>query len=645
MKYGFRFIVALATTLFFAPLVLDSCNEPPPQEQRTVPDPQEKMVAYGAATGAFMRQYPSGGTFDLEKVYHVNRNRDKILKDLGYTEQAAKDSFPAFAAYWTARGWPTSELLNLYEFECAWNDAVWITDTYIGIGIYIRPNFVTQSRGWIIAPDGWFHVRFGCMTGLGRYTGKHANVYSDQSGANPGCTPGTAIQIDHAGWMTSRQPQRNCIWASCWGMDYGQVGGMAYSEGVIIEYFRLVGGRNGLTTDPSFISNGVTMSHPGENSVVRYCMSEGFNNAGYAIIGGTPGLVDVCSAFYNCGPGFDLLGNNGLTNLTLRIPSGDNNRGGLIRSRPMDSQSVGGGSFTVISPKSESRGVLQRLFVSEGALGQLNLNILGGTADYNGVQCPELISIEKGSSWAVSVIGIQYSSGVQSLLYHAESGKRLTGGQAFVGNSFGINYEGLYLKSFANMSVSGVMPGCSWVPGVETCGACVNGTQTCTTPYVLSIAGCTGAGAQPPPVTRTQACGTPPPTANTAKAFAQAIEPAGSGILREAKYMVDGNPNTFWMGQPSMTGDGKQWVIVTKATAASQKGLSFTIPNGYTNSYPRTFTVELSTDGVTFGAPKSYTTTTQPSSATWPAQVVKAARVSCTAQNNNYWGISEFTWQ
>jgi hypothetical protein len=597
--------------------------------------------AFGVAFAPTARQYPKGGTCELDVVYHVNKDRDKILKDLGYTEQAAKDSFPTFAAYWQARGWPTSELVNLYEFECAWNDWVWHTDTYLDIGIYIRNNFVTQSRGWIKAPDGWYRVRFGCMTGLGHYEGKHPNVYSDRTGANPGCTPGTAIEIDHAGWMTARQPQRNCIWASCWGMDYGVVGGMAYSEGVQIEGFRLVGGRNGQTTDPSFISNGVTMSHPGENSVVRYCMAEGFNNAGYAIIGGTPGLVDVCSAFYNCGPGFDFLGNNGLTNMTVRIPSGDNNKGGLMRSRPMDAQSVGGGTFTVISPKSESRGVLQRLFVSEGNLGQFNLIVVGGTADFNAVTCDNLIRIEKGNSWAVDVTGLQFSSGVQSLVYHAESGKRLTGGNPFVGNTFGINYEGLYLKSFANMAVTTgntPPPACAWVPS-EVCGACVNGSQTCTTTYVLNPAGCTGAGTQPQPSTRTQTCTVPGP-AWVAKA-------SGSDGSRTPDKGIDSDPNSFWMDNASMTVGGARWYQVDLGASRSITGIAFSTANGWTNSWPRTYDVLTSntTDfNADFKAAKSdvvgkYGANT----ADFPAVTCRYVRVSCKTANPNWMSIASFT--
>ena len=490
----------------------------------------------------------------MEKVYHVDASKDKTLRALGYTEVMLVDSFESFTAYWVARGWPKAEMLDLYLFECAWNNEVWRIDTYMGIGTYIRNNFVSQHRGTIIAPDGDYYVRWGCMTALGHYIGRHPNVYAEKTGTNIGCSPGTAIRIDHFGW-SKRQPERNCVFASCWGMDYGVIGGMAYSEGVRVEGFRFVGGRNGLTTDPTFVSNGLTMSHPGENSGALFCMAEGFNNAGYAIIGGTPGLVEVCSAFFNCGPGFDFLGNNGLTNMTGRILSGDNNRGGLIRIRPMNAQSVGGGTYDFTSTKSESRNVLQRVVNVEGPLGQLTLNLHGGTADYSGVTCDELIHVDQGE-YEVNVIGFQISSNVNSLFYHAASGTRLTGGRASRGNTFGLNNEvGLYLKSRSNM--------------------------------VLSTGGVVVPPVDPGPVT-------PPTGTMTATASV-------NNVPAELAKITDGNAGTAWLGKVAMKpGD---WILIDYGTVATRSSIAFDIATGYFNGFPGTFEVYVSTNGTSFGNP------------------------------------------
>ena len=531
----------------------------------------------------------------MEKVYHVDASKDKTLRALGYTEVMLVDSFESFTAYWVARGWPKAEMLDLYLFECAWNNEVWRIDTYMGIGTYIRNNFVSQHRGTIIAPDGDYYVRWGCMTALGHYIGRHPNVYAEKTGTNIGCSPGTAIRIDHFGW-SKRQPERNCVFASCWGMDYGVIGGMAYSEGVRVEGFRFVGGRNGLTTDPTFVSNGLTMSHPGENSGALFCMAEGFNNAGYAIIGGTPGLVEVCSAFFNCGPGFDFLGNNGLTNMTGRILSGDNNRGGLIRIRPMNAQSVGGGTYDFTSTKSESRNVLQRVVNVEGPLGQLTLNLHGGTADYSGVTCDELIHVDQGE-YEVNVIGFQISSNVNSLFYHAASGTRLTGGRASRGNTFGLNNEvGLYLKSRSNMVLS------------------------------------TGGVVVTPPPTPTD----PPPPTSTMTATASV-----NNVPAELAKITDGNPNTAWLAGTSMVSG--QWVQVDYGATASRSSVSFDIANGYTNSYPRTFDVQVSTNGTAWTTVKAGATGAYPTcTATFTATACRFVRVVCKTANANWFCVSSW---
>lgn len=539
------------------------------------------------------RVYPKGGTCDMEQVYHVNKDTDKTLRALGYTEAMLVDSFESFTAYWVARGWPKAEMLDLYLFECAWNNEVWRLDTYIGIGTYIRPNFITQHRGTIITPDGDFYVRFGCMTGLGHYVGKHPNVYTEKTGTNIGCTPGTSIRVDHFGW-SKRQPERNCIFASCWGADYGQVGGFAYQEGVQIEGFRLVGGRAGLTTDPSFVSNGVTMSHPGENSFVKYCMAEGFNNAGYCIIGGTPGLVEVCSAFYNCGPGFDFLGNNGLTNMTGRILSGDNNRGHLIRIRPMNAQSVGGGTYDLTSTKSESRGVLQRVVSVEGALGQLTLNLHGGTADYSGVTCDEMIHVDQGE-YEVNVIGFQISSGINSLFYHAASGKRLTGGKASRGNTFCLNDEvGVYLKSRSNMVLS------------------------------------TGGVVVPPPVDPGPV--TPPPTTMTATA---SLKPENAGKA------VDADPNSYWQADRSMA-NGQTFAVTFPAK--STKGVTFTVPFPAYAWWPPKYTIELQVNGSWVKTGGTFTGAAT-SVATWNATTCTGVRITVAAPNGNWWAVANLSVQ
>lgn len=546
------------------------------------------------------RQYPkTQGTCDLQLTYGVNAERDKTLKDLGYTYQSAKDWAPAFVGYCESRGWTQAEVLSLYEFEVAWNDWVIATNFYLGGGIYYPPNNIFQSRAWIKAPDGWYRARYGCMTALGHYEGKHSNVYSDRTGANPGCSAGTCIEVDHTGWMTKYQPDRIGIFSSAWNSDFGIVGGAAYQEGLIIENFRVVGGMSGKPRDTSFKGYGIAVSNPGECSVVRNCMLADNNDSGLAIISGTPGYIDACSFFFNKSEGVLCLGNNGLANTTIVIPSGDD-QPALIRFKPLPN-SVCGGTYTIIGLKSESRDVLQRPIVVDGAIGQLNLVINGMTCDHKSLTCPELIAINGSGPWQVEVHGLQYGNNVQSLLYDAQSGKRLTGGAAFRGNTFGLNSEdGLYLKSRANMT---------W-PSSGT------------------------GGGTPPPVD-------PPPT-GTITATASVPSATEQGVLREPKYMVDGNPNSFWMGMGGMTNGQK--VTITLPALSKKKGVTFKMPAGYTNSFPKKFEVRASTGGA-FASLGTFTGAAT-SVATWAERDILSLEIICREANPSaYWGISNVTLQ
>lgn len=542
----------------------------------------------------------------MQDVYGVNLTRDKTLKDLGYTYQSAKDWAPAFVGYCESRGWTQAEVLSLYEFEAAFNDWVIATNFYLNGGIYYPPNNIYHSRAQIIAPDGYYRLHYGCMTALGTYTGKHSNTYSDRSGTNPGCSAGTALEIDHNGWLSSKQPERNALFSSAWGSDFGVVGGAAYQEGLIIENFRVVGGMSGRVRDTSFKSYGITASNPGEASTIRNCFAHDFNDAGFAVISGTPGMLDTCSSFFNKSEGFLLLGNNGLANTTLIVPSGDDNPA-LIRIKPLPN-SVSGGTYTIIGLKSESRDVMQKPIVVEGPLGQLNLVVNGMTCDHRSLACPELIEIKEGGSWQVEVHGLQYGNNVQSLLYHAQSGKRLTGGAAFRGNTFGVNDEGLYLKSRSNMV---------WTGG------------TVTPPVDPPVN---------PPVN--------PPTGTNLDRTGWTAAASSTDGTNTAGKALDGNPASFWMSSGSMTTNGPALTVDMKVVRTF-KGLTFASNTGYANSWPRTFEVLTSDTGVeaSFASRGTFTGALN-SVATWATAIsARFVRVKCKTANGNWMNCAEFNVQ
>lgn len=545
------------------------------------------------------------GTYDLKEMYGLNAEKDKTLKELGYTYQSAKDWMPAMAGYWEARGWSQADFLELYLVEACWGDALFATDTYMGVwGYYRPPSFISQSRAHIIVPDGWYRVKFGCLTALGHYEGAHPNVYSDRSGSNPGCTPGTCLEIDHANWMSSKMPQRNCITPTCWNADFGQVGGLAYTEGVIVEYFRVEGGMGGKNQDPAFKSTGIAASHPGENSVYRFNMACNFNNGGYTILGGTPGYMEANSAFYNNGPGFDMLSNNALTNMTMIVPSGDCNKGGLIHIRAVDSQSVAGGEFTIMGLKAEGRGMVQKAVICDAPMGLLSVTVNGATVASD-VTLPELFEINssKGNgqfaSWEVNVNGLLQVGNANAMLTDKGTGKTYKVGGPYQPMSFVINDGGI-----------------------------VSASRTSDPPVSTG----TGGGGVVPPVD-------PPVTGMT---LTSAV-PVGSDFAGSHPYplAVDDKVNTYALSGRSMqVGDEYIFTFASR----SVKGITLVAPAGYNNSYARKFDLMALVNGQWVKQGTTFTGAFT-STATFAAVTTTSLKFIVREANGNWLGWSNVTLQ
>ena len=125
------------------------------------------------------------------------------------------------------------------------------------------------------------------------------------------------------------------------------------------------------------------------------------------------------------------------------------------------------------------------------------------------------------------------------------------------------------------------------------------------------------------------------PTGNlTFVPFATGTE---AGILREAKYAVDGNQSTFWISGKSMS-NGQS--VEVSFTSQSVTGVAFS-SGSYTNSYPRTYTVDYWT-GSAWVKLGNYTGAVN-SSATWAAKTTTKLRITCNTVNGNWWAISELT--
>lgn len=278
-------------------------------------------------------------TFYLDKEYGVAWNRDNTLQALGYTYATAKAKFGALIPWLESLGWSQAEVLGLYEFCAAWNDAFWRGNGYFSESpIYSN---ITGTRCNIIAPHGAYRLNFPCLVNQGTYEGQGAGEYSGSPNQSTG---GTGLYIDHSTWMNTRAPERFCLKSANWGTD-------TYTECCTIKGFRFEGGRTNMIHDPSFVSAGVGMFDSGEASSIQSCYAFGFNTDGFMTVRGTPGSFAWCSSFSNGRYGFGMIGND-LSTTTFIGCSGDDNN--FLYGVESGFGRPGGGTTTVLGNKSES---------------------------------------------------------------------------------------------------------------------------------------------------------------------------------------------------------------------------------------------------------------------------------------------------
>ena len=130
----------------------------------------------------------------------------------------------------------------------------------------------------------------------------------------------------------------------------------------------------------------------------------------------------------------------------------------------------------------------------------------------------------------------------------------------------------------------------------------------------------------------------PPPPPPPSNLTATALFPMDTTKASLAK-ITDASAATFYLSGRSMTVG--QWITVDYGSSASRSSVSFDIANGYTNSFPRTFDVQVSTNGTTWTTVKSGAIGAYPTcSATFTATSCRYVRVVCKTANPNWWGMA-----
>lgn len=570
---------------------------------------------------------------------------------------------------WKAEGMPYATFRSRYLGCAIAKDVAWRYEAASNIKSGYQNTFAFAD--WTDASGHWYanatmQIPRGGMVGQGSF-----GFYDDTQTSQVFATCEFEMTED---WWPANQTERRLFETPNSSLGTPDAG--SYNESFRIEGFRLQG--------PAIYGDGINrigmfIRRPGECSYANQIFAYQFQT-GIMVVGGVPFTFGTLSAFFNERHGFAFMGTWGAT-ISGQTLSGDDN-GELVGVHPGYGDEAGGIiSINLLKNEAgihaEGAGNPYRAHTVLYAEGQYTINIGVAAVSRNWITTDAAYIVNprltNGSPQA-SVLrvgptkGFNFRTALHNLAtgtrwaapgdyqgftfdHYAQGDRMILNGQTVAGTSCPCPPLGFFRGNgtFDYVNCLPARSGTTTPPaaGTWTCSAwstfsaCNAGQQTRT-----RSCSCQGTCTDPKPVeAETQTCAEAPPTSTmTATAFKEDCMEAGS--VRVPSFMLDGKDNTFWMGCASMTATGSQWVTITLPTAQSLKGLTFTKPIGYNDSWPRTFTVELSANGTNYAAPLKFTGTATGCAATWPAQMVKAARIKCTsAAAGAWWGINTLTVQ
>ena len=377
---------------------------------------------------------------------------------------------------------------------------------------------------------------------------------------------------------------------------------------------------------------GLFLRRAGECTWVHQVRANEFQY-GFVAYGGVPLTCGTITAFQNEFCGFAGLG-TALSTINITTLSGDDNAELLgLHDRGYGAP---GGSVNVGLLKCEggiTAGHVTRNQVAVFAEGQYSVNVGAIAFASKSPSIPEAMvvvnpTLGNGAGQKSYVqVGTCKGFGYQHLLSNRVTGAKWTsaGDYAAVGWEHYASGDGLFTNAAGVTKVAGTTPPPS---GTWTCtawSACANGTQTrtCT---------CSGTCSAPKPAESQTCTVTPEPSVLTFTPFAVGTV---EGVLREARFAVDGDPATFWISGKSMA-NGQ--AVEVSFPSRSVSGITFTTGR-YNNSYPRTYTVDYWT-GSAWSRLGSYTGAVN-SAATWSAKTTTKIKITCTTANGNWFAINE----
>jgi hypothetical protein len=513
-----------------------------------------RLLCLALCAAAFLPADAQGRKdYNLETDYGIGFMSGKLqVKNLVADTVAAKVKFPKLAEYLRVRKAPIAKLMNMNVLPAAWNDAVLQGQSGDIAGII-------TSRNGVDAPDGDYDVNYPCFVSMGDYRGKGTG-YTNASPTTSGRNMNTCLRFTgKANWIGTEFDQMNLIQASTWGVLSGST---SYIESGTLSGFRLEGDNSGWY-DPNYTSNGMGMWDMGETWTVDHIFATNFNGYGIANVRGTPAKYSTISLFTNALGGIGLIGTQ-LNNIWIEGISGDDNPALIVQVEGYERGAGGNltvsgeksesgkrspnkgqillwqrspcvGNTTVLTPQSDMNGnFTDASFVMNSREWGQTLNVFG----YVAWNCRTTVhDVTNKKRWAVgsyspqSFVWCSRNGGTFSDLVTLQSvaGTAVNASDrlGMVANNGTFDYgSGTPAYSITGGAVTPPTCTATWTTGTRTCGNCVGGFQTCTTPYVSSLSTCEPTATKPDAIIETPPCTVTPPSPS-----GSAIDPNDVAVL------------------------------------------------------------------------------------------------------------------
>lgn len=575
----------------------------------------------------------------------------------------AKLRYPDAYGYLKYKGWTDEQFLNLSAASAAAEQAVMY-------GQFEQWGADIRSRVSVDIPEGEYFMNYPFPKAMGQYVGVGPHL-----GWNPR-QAATTLRVWKDQWLGPAGEDMYAMRSANWGATDTVD---AWMHASLVDKIGFVGNNGYNWKQAGWTEHGLGLWDEGEASSVHRIWTADHNGYGVQCVRGTPFTADsVISTFTNVLGGVGLIGTQ-MSTIRIGTISGDDNAAMIVQADGFGRKAGGSINVGLVKVEGGKRPVNHGQIVvwqRDPVVGVMSIGTV--QMDQNG-QYNDAAFVMKSREWGQVLHVAVFNGWNFATLVHDVTNKKRFASNSYRPESFvycsrdggtvsdlvtlthmasspaeGTDRYGTasspsgfnYANGTPTYSVTGTVappayPG-TWQTGAW--GPCTNGKES-------RLVTCTGGTCDPAlkPAEIRDCVTTPPPT-GTITAFASHTG-TETGIVRDAAYMVDNNPSSFWISGRSMTagtmnasgtvGGSTQYIEFDYGAVVTRGSIAFDAPNAYVRSFPGLFDVWTTVDDVTWTKVRADVTGAYPTcTATFTPVALKKLRVVCKKANSDWWGVS-----